>query len=777
MSARTYTAAHWGFYEFRENGSHPVLLPYEGDPDPSPIGLFMGSPEVARNRVLRPAIREGWLRRATGQAGDDTRARGQERFVEVSWDCALDLAAGALEDVRRRHGNGAIFGGSYGWSSAGRFHHAQSQIHRFLNTIGGYVRHIDSYSLGAARVLMPYIVMSMNELMAEHTDWGTLQRHCQLFVSFGGVARKNAQIAVGGTVQHRVRDALHRMADNGVRFVNISPVRSDINTGGLVEWWPIRPNTDTALILGLAHTLLEENLHDRAFLDRYCVGFETFERYVLGGEDGVAKTAAWAEAITGIAAASIRQLARDMARSRCMINMAWALQRAHHGEQPYWALVALASMLGQIGLPGGGFGMCYGAENLMGSAYRRFRGPSLPQAANPVRDYVPVARLADMLLHPGAEYTYRGERRTYPDIRLVYWAGGNPFHHHQDLNRLLDDWRRPETVIVNEQYWTPTAKLADIVLPATTTLERNDIFYALREHVVAPMKKAAEPAGEARNDYDIFRGLAARMGLEQAFSEGRDERQWLESLYAQWLEKAAAADVALPPDFETFWNAPLTHIPQEERPVVLLSDFRSDPDKFPLETESGKIEIFCRRIASHGLKDCPGYPVWLEPHEWLGAEQTQRYPFHLISDQPSKRLHSQLDHSPYSTQSKVAGHEPVWIHPRDAQRLGISAGDVVRLFNDRGSCLAGAVLTEDVRPSVLKLSTGAWFDPERWDGSNRVDKHGNPNVLTADIPASSFSQGCSAQTCLVGLERHAGPPPRVTAHDLPAFRNGDNDGN
>lgn len=772
-TTRTYTAAHWGFYETHRAADGQVnILPYDEDPDPSPIGLFMDAPEVRRVRVRRPAIRKGWLDWRTGKSATDTRQRGEEPFVEVSWDTALDLAAQALDEVRRQHGNGAIFGGSYGWASAGRFHHAQSQVHRFLNSVGGYVRHTDSYSLGAARALMPYIVQPMDELMAEHTDWHTLQEHCQLFVSFGGVPRKNAQIAVGGTAQHHVRSGLHRLADHGVRFVNISPIRNDIVTGGLVDWWPIRPNTDTALILGLAHTLITEDLHDRAFLERYCVGADRFEHYVLGQEDGKAKDAEWASAITGMDAQRIRELARQMAGSRCMINMAWSLQRSHHGEQPYWALIALASLLGQIGLPGGGFGVCYGAENLMGSPYRRLRGPTLPQGTNPIDDFIPVARITDMLLHRGGPYTYQGENRRYPDIKLIYWAGGNPFHHQQDLNRLLGAWRTPETILVNEQYWTPTAKLADIVFPATTTLERNDIFFAQREHIVAPMKSVKPPEGEARNDYDIFRGLAARLGVEDVFSEGRDEMQWLAHLYAQWQIKAQAMDVTLPP-FNTFWHSAPTRIPQDGTPVIMLARFRADPKQAPLPTASGKIEIFCERIAQYQAADCPGHPVWIEPQEWLGAPAAQRFPLHLITDQPAKRLHSQLDHSPHSTRAKIQGREPVWIHPLDAQARGISDGDIVRVHNDRGHCLAGAVVTEDIRPSVLKLSTGAWFDPERWDDSNRLCKHGNPNVLTLDIPASAFSQGCSAQTCLVDIERFDGIPPPLNAHELPALTPGD----
>ena len=272
---RTLTAAHWGVYEveYDDKGQAAKLHPFSNDPDPSPIGLHMLSDEVARLRVRRPAFRKSWLERGPGAASDK---RGQEPFVELPWDEALDRVAAELKRVKDTHSNRAIFGGSYGWSSAGRFHHAQSQVHRFLNAIGGYVRHMDSYSLGAARVLMPHIVAGMEELMSMHTSWDVLAEHCKLFVTFGGAPHKNAQINAGGAMVHRLKDGLYGMRAKGVRFVNITPTAEDLDTGGDIEWLAIRPNTDAAMILALCNVLLTENLHDREFLDRCTVGFDKF---------------------------------------------------------------------------------------------------------------------------------------------------------------------------------------------------------------------------------------------------------------------------------------------------------------------------------------------------------------------------------------------------------------------------------------------------------------------------------------------------------------------
>lgn len=759
---RTLTAAHWGVYEveYDDAGKATKLHPFSKDPDPSPIGLHMLSDEVSRLRVLRPSIRKSWLEKGPGA---NPELRGQEPFVEVPWDEALDLLAGELKRVKETYSNRAIFGGSYGWSSAGRFHHAQSQVKRFLNCYGGFVRHQDSYSLGAARVLMPHIVASMEELMAMHTRWDVLAKECKLFVTFGGVPHKNAQINAGGATLHHVKGGLYAMREAGVRFVNVTPTAEDIDNGGDVEWLAIRPNTDAALMLALCHTLLTENLHDRAFLDRYTVGFDKFAATLKG------KDAAWAEKITGIPAHRIVSLAREMAATRTMLSIGWSLQRSHHGEQPFWALVTLACMLGQIGLPGGGFGVGYGPVNLMGSPHPRYSGPTLPQGKNPVPDFIPVARFTDMLLHPGARFDYNGRSHVYPDIRLVYWAGGNPYHHHQDLNRLRQAWRKPDTIVFHEQFWTPAAKMADFVLPATTSLERDDIGYGTREPYIIAMKKAREPLGESRDDYDIFNALAERLGVGEAHSEGRKTTQeWLSHLYEEARVKSAKAGVTLPP-YAEFWEAGIAEAKGESRDPVMLAAFRADPEKNKLKTPSGKFEIFSETIASFGYDDCPGHATWLEPIEWLGAKTAERYPLHMLSDQPADKLHSQLDHSPHARATKIKGRQPITLHPDDATARGIAAGDLVRVFNDRGACLAAARLSDRIRRGVVRLSTGAWFDPAD-AGSNRpLEKHGNPNALTLDIGASKLSQGCIAQTCLVEIERYDGPAPPVTAHQPPTF--------
>jgi biotin/methionine sulfoxide reductase len=757
----SFTSLHWGAYRPRVvDGRLEAMEPVEWDADPSPIGASVPGAIDSATRIRRPAVRRSFLERFDDHpALRNPALRGNEVFVEVPWDLALDLVATELTRVSEEHGNKAIFGGSYGWGSAGRFHHAQSQLHRFLNSYGGYVYSVDSYSLGAGRVLMPHIVGNMDWLLAAHTSWRNLAEHCELFVAFGGLPIKNAQCSPGGASDHLVSEGIGRMSEAGVQFVNVSPLRDDLVGPQRNEWLPVRPGSDTALMMALCWVLVNEGLHNADFLCRYTVGHERCIEYLLGAVDGVAKTPEWAAALTDIPAPRIVSLAREMAAKRTMINVAYSLQRAQFGEQPFWMTVTLAAMLGQIGLPGGGFGLGYGCMNNTGSGRKAFSGPRFSQGVNPVKDFIPVARVTDMLLNPGERFDYNGQRYQYPDIRLVYWAGGNIFHHHQDINRLLRAWQRPETIIVHEQFWTAQAKHADIVLPATTALERDDIGSAASDRFMIAMHKAIEPVGEARDDYAIFAELSRRLGCEQVFTEGRDAEQWLRLLYEESRPRARSFSIELP-EFEQFWREGLFEVEYPPQETVLLKAFREDPHANPLQTPSGRIEIFSETIAGFGYADCPGHPVWL-------SKPAQPMPLHLLSNQPKTRLHSQYDHGAYSQASKIQGREPLTINRHDASARGIVDGDVVRVFNSRGAFLAGVIVSDSIRPGVVQIATGAWFDPLGKGQANSLEKHGNPNVLTEDIGASSLSQGCSAQTLTVDVEKWHGELPPITAFDPP----------
>jgi biotin/methionine sulfoxide reductase len=353
-----------------------------------------------------------------------------------------------------------------------------------------------------------------------------------------------------------------------------------------------------------------------------------------------------------------------------------------------------------------------------------------------------------MLLDPGGTFEYDGQVLTYPDVRLVYWCGGNPFHHHQDLARLREAFSRPETVVVHDSFWTATARHADVVLPASLTIERNDFAQGKNEAVISAMHRLTEPAGEARSDYDIFTMLATRLGVAEAFTEGRDEMGWLRHLYGQLTDRVHAYDPTWRvPDFDAFWAEGVLHLPPGDPGQVLLASFREDPVANALGTPSGRIELHSATIAAMDYPDFPPHAAWIEPEEWLGADLAGEFPLHLIANQPRTRLHSQLAVGEHSRSELVAGCAPARMHPEDAGARGLVDGERVLLSSPRGRALAGLVVSADVARGVVQLSTGAWFDPP--PGDPTLCRAGNPNVLTADRPTSRLTQGCAGQHSLV----------------------------
>jgi biotin/methionine sulfoxide reductase len=755
--------AHWGaFTAHVADGRLVATSPFEHDPHPNELNAAWPEMVYAPHRVAQPYARAGWLH---ARRGAPRGVRGADDFVPIGWDEALDLTASEIARVRERHGNAAIFGGSYGWASAGRLHHARSLLHRFLYAAGGATMQVTNYSFGAAMILLPHVLGSLDTVVGAVPEWRDVVAHGERFIAFGGLPSKNWKVESGGSGVHPFDDVAAAARASRVAVTSISPLRDDGVEAFGADWLPIRPNTDTALILALAYVVDARGATDGAFLDRCTSGADRFIAYVRGTADGIAKSPAWAAPITGIPAERIEALATSIIGARTLLTASWSLQRAENGEQPYWALIGLAAMLGQIGLPGGGVGFGYGSINARGGPAYRTPAFGMPARARAGDLRIPVARVADLLLDPGGTLAFDGATITYPDIRLVYWAGGNPFHHHQDLFRLRDAFQRPETVIVHEPWWTATARHADLVLPATTPLERNDIGGSSNDPFLFAMQRAIAPVGGARDDFAIFGEVAARLGVRADYDEGLDEEAWLRRIYAYAAERLAARGVATP-DFEAFWAQGYLRVPELPPAPTPLADFRADPIAHRLRTPSGKIELASDAIGAFGYDDVAAHPFWREPCEWLGAPLAARFPLHLISTQPADKLHAQMDASGESLRGKTAGRNTLWLHPQDAAERDVRDGDVVRVFNDRGATLAGACLTDAVMRGAVRLPTGATFDP--LPGGERLDVHGNPNAVTRDVGTSRLGQGCAAQSCLVEVARFTGAPPPVRAFEAPA---------
>ena len=739
-----FVSSHWGTYNFSVDKNKKIQLDNWGlDSSPTEFGLGLADAAIDNLRITQPHVRKGWL----DNIGKSDGKRGQDEFIPVSWDEAFELASKELLKTKNVYGNSAIYAGSYGWASAGRFHHAKSQVNRFFNLFGGFSSSFQSYSYAAAQTLLPHIIgLDLYTTLEEHTTWNALSEECELILMFGGMPLKNSKVSAGGVGKHVTKLGIKKCFDKGVEFINISPLIDDAPKFLKAQQVPIRPNTDTALMLALAHILIKNQSYDKGFIEKYTVGFDSFSDYVQGKKNNQECSPEWASKITNIPVKTIYELANKIITKKTMISLSWSLQRASRGEQPLWMGITLAAMLGQIGTASGGFGFGYSSVNSTGDSFDKIPWQSLPQGKNKIKDFIPVARVTDMLENPGGEFDYDGKKLTYPDIKLIYWAGGNPFHHHQDLNRLTKAWQKPNTIIVNEIWWNSQARHADIIFPANTALERNDLMLNPRDPTVVANKKAMKSYKNSKTDFEIFSGLSKKLGFLESFTEDRSELDWIKFIWNN-SSKTNQKNISFP-SFEEFWEKGYFELPAPKIEKIMFNDFRKDPINFPLKTPSGKIEISSETISNFQLSDCFSHPYWFEPYEWLG--NIDEYPLHLISNQPTHRLHSQLDNAANSQNSKIKGKEPVMINPSDALERDIQDGDIVMLFNKRGRVLAGANISDSVMPGVVVLSTGAWFDP---DYALNLERHGNPNVLTKDVGTSSLSQGPTCHTTLVQVKK------------------------
>jgi len=739
-----FVSSHWGTYNFSVDRNKKIQLDNWGlDSSPTEFGIGLADAAIDNLRITQPHVRKGWL----DNIGKSDGKRGRDEFIPVTWDKAFELASKELLKTKNVYGNSAIYAGSYGWASAGRFHHAKSQVNRFFNLFGGFSSSFQSYSYAAAQTLLPHIIgLDLYTTLEEHTTWNALSEECELILMFGGMPLKNSKVSAGGVGKHVTKLGMKKCCDKGVEFINISPLIDDAPKFLKAQQVPIRPNTDTALMLALAHILIKNQSYDKDFIDKYTVGFDSFSDYVQGKKNNQECSPEWASKITNIPVKIIYELANKIITKKTMISLSWSLQRASRGEQPLWMGITLAAMLGQIGTASGGFGFGYSSVNSTGDSFDKIPWQSLPQGKNKIKDFIPVARVTDMLENPGGEFDYDGKKLTYPDIKLIYWAGGNPFHHHQDLNRLAKAWQKPNTIIVNEIWWNSQARHADIIFPANTALERNDLMLNPRDPTIVANKKAMKSYKNSKTDFEIFSGLSEKLGFLESFTEDRSELDWIKFIWNN-SSKTNQKNISFP-SFEEFWKKGYFELPAPKIEKIMFNDFRKDPINFPLKTPSGKIEISSETISNFQLSDCFSHPYWFEPYEWLG--NIDEYPLHLISNQPTHRLHSQLDNAANSQNSKIKGKEPVMINPSDALERDIQDGDIVMLFNKRGRVLAGANISDSVMPGVVVLSTGAWFDP---DYALNLERHGNPNVLTKDVGTSSLSQGPTCHTTLVQVKK------------------------
>jgi trimethylamine-N-oxide reductase (cytochrome c) len=761
FQGRVFHATHFGPFEavVRDGKIVNISPMIELDQRPTEmLSLGVLDRTYSKTRIDYPMVRksylEGW------QSGDTKRElRGKEEWVQVDWDTALSLVSKAVLDTIDKAGNEGIFSSSYGgWAHAGVFRPNVMQG-RFFNLIGGCSVTAGDWSAGASQVALPHIIGDM-EVYSAQTAWEVIRDETEVFVLVGADPIKNNRVEYR-VADHGMYAHWEEIRDAGVKFVSINPQRTASDEYLNADWVQIVPNTDVALFSAMAFHVLDQGLDDKDYVAKYTTGADQWIAYIKGETDGVAKTPEWAAAITGMDEAQIKELAELFAKSKTEFAGAWSLQRAHHGEMTHWAIVNFAALTGKIGKPGEGVGFSWH----YGNGGMPQGGNSTPSGLGQGRNFVdkvcPASRITEMLENPGAEFAYNGVTRTYPDVYMIYNAGNNFMSHQQDTNRLIRALAKVDVIVSQDVWWTAATRWADIVLPASSTLERDDITSGgtYSNDRVYAMKKVIEPMGEALSDYEIFEALADKMGFWAKFTDSLDYMDHIQAAYAR---SSAAAETP----FEVFWEKGYARmpIPAEARKWVRHGAFYEDPEANPLHTTSGKIEMFCGTIADMALDDCPGMPVWMEPAEYLGnATEGQ---LHMVSPHPWYRLHSQMDQSEnLRALYKVQGREPVRVNAQDAAARGIADGDLVELYNERGTVIAGAVVSDEIMPGVVSLYEGCW---PSLDSKGR-DNSGLANFLTSSRPASGLSNASTVNTALVSMKKCEDPDGPNMAYEKPAI--------
>jgi anaerobic dimethyl sulfoxide reductase subunit A len=643
---------------------------------------------------------------------------GKRQFEQISWDEALNTVAGQLKRVRETYGPAAVLY-FYSVGDGVRMHNA-GLIDNLLARTGGYSGTWGSCSNEGAQfaAMMAY---GMHSLSHTRDDW--LNSRLIILWGWNPVATNH----LGNTALW-----LARAREAKIKIVVIDPKYTNSAAAFANQWIPIRPSTDTAMLIAMAHVIITENLQDQAFLDKYTVGFDQFKEYVLGNEDGAPKTPAWAERITGVPAATISLLAREYATNKPAALMdGWAPGRTAYGEEFHRATITLAAMTGNIGISGGNppgdgvFGLNNPCSRLGLAVNDHMKGGENPidEAVPPRRDALWYKKIRRAIFYQGGPSSARVNRHCIADAILKGRSGGYPadykllfvvncdyLNQYGNINKTIQALRKLEFIVVQEQFMTATAQFADIILPTNTFMERNDLASGGIGLWDGYMNKAVDSLGQSKSHFEIATELAVKLGVSDYAEKTEDE----------WLREVSK-DIS---DYDTFRKEGTCRA-KLDKPFVALEKQISDPVNNPFPTPSGKIEIYSKEIADLDDQKLPPIPKYIEAWEGPNDPLRTKYPLQLITTHGFRRTHSQFDNVPWLRELYV---QAITINTGDAQVRSIKGGDRVRVFNDRGQMIIVANVTERIMPGVVEIPQGAWYNPDE----NAVDRGGSANVLTRD---------------------------------------------
>ncbi len=681
--------------------------------------------------------------------------RGEGRFERISWDEAIQTIASEWQRIKAQYGNDSIY-----WqycSGQQSLVSSRRAWQRLMNLMGGYLQYYGSYSNAQLQAAFPLTYGGRPASLPSEIA------NASLYVLFGN--NPSVTRPSGGGKGFQIDAAMTR---HRPRVIVIDPCFTDTASTRADEWIPIRPGTDAALVSALAYEWITRGEVDQAFLDKYCVGYDAktlpasapahsdYRSYILGeGPDGVAKTPEWASPITGIPVDVIRHLAHVMAHTKPLfVSQGWGPQRTANGEQTARAIAMVPILLGQVGLPGTNSGEHEGNTP--------FPAVYLPIGKNPVKAKIPVYLWTDAILR-GHTMTrqhdaLKGVEALKSDIKMMINSGGNTLiNQHGDSNwtdRVLKDTSKLEFLVVCDNMMTPSARYADILLPDTLGPETFDIASQGGSNgdvaSLLAIQQAVTPQFEQKSSWEICHLLSKALGLEAEFTEGRDQMGWVTWCYNETRKKVPEL-----PSFDEFWKAGMAKVWHYRKDPIALASFRADPAKHPLKTPSGKIEIYSEQLAKEvsdwtlpeGDVITP-IPTFQRTWDMPGSVEATKYPLQCFGFHGHGRIHSTFHNLP---RLRSLHPDAVFMNPLDAAKRGISDGDAVLIFNDRGTVALPARVTPRIMPGVVTIPQGAWYTPKMVNGQ-RVDVGGNINTLTAHRP-SPYAKGNAQHNVMVEIRK------------------------
>lgn len=696
--------------------------------------------------------------------------RGAGKFKRVTWDEALDHIAAKMVEIKQKYGPTAILDQAYAGTSYGVLHKSdqiEGLLARFLGMFGSRT---SSWSVPSYQ----------GTTFSSNMTFGTIQdgneddafAHSKLIIMWGW---NPAYTFHGGNTFYYMRKA----KQDGCKFVVVDPQYTD-SAAAYDAWWiPIRPNTDAAMLAGMAHYIFINNLQDQAFIDKFCQGMdagtmpdwaqgqESFKDYILGTNDNTPKSPEWAEQICGVAAADIKKLADMYARTKpAALKASWGPGRNAYGEQYNRMAAALQAMTGNIGILGGcaeGVGKGWHAEPV---AY------PYDEYANVWWASIKSDRWAHCVLnYPNVKREEIGcwprddeLDGQIPNIKAIFWHGSDWFNQLTNINKEIEAIKKLELVVCSDSTITPSGLWADVLLPIATHFERHDVALPwYKGHYYIHRPRVIEPLGESKTDFQIYTELAYRLEKLDPSLENfgkrynpRADRDYFQDpepvdeayLEAWWGRVQEYQGVTM--SWEDFKRHGVYKFVFDQPHVAFREQIENG---VPFETQSGKIEILSTILANvqDWTKTQWGYPIpaipkWIEPFEWMGHAKAKEFPFHMITPHPRHRTHSIFHNIPWLRETF---QQEITLNASDARRLRIVTGDIVEAWNERGRIVLPAYVTERCLPGVVVVYEGAWMDLDK----QGIDRAGNPDFLTLDepSPAGAFAYN----TILVNLKKSA----------------------